>query len=163
VWTERRISYVEPSGTPIKFEIQFLSLSPRINLYRILSTILKIIYSLFQKSCLLLFSWAEQSFSSCHSRNAVTSAQFTLDGLSVTSPLLHQSALSHTSTGTFSTHKIILRFHTGTLPSGPSWPVLGRTFTFTFTFTQIPSSSTPYSLNCTTHLNLAPVLSALVQ
>jgi hypothetical protein len=48
------------------------------------------------KGCLLLFSRAEQSFSSCHShncyqqwQNAVTSAQFALDGLSLTNRFLH--------------------------------------------------------------------------
>jgi hypothetical protein len=40
---------------------------------------------------------------------------------------LDQSGLSHTSARNISTQKIILRFHTSTLPSGPSWPVLGTT------------------------------------
>ena len=163
MWAEGRISYVEPSVTPIKFvEIQFLSLSPQINLYRILSTVLKIIYYSLQRTSLLLFSRAEQSFSSCTPATAVSTdrkqlprheVQLALDGLSLTSRVLHILLQ-----GLFD---VSHRHH-------PLWAFVAcsrenLTCICTCTFTQVPSSSNPYSLNCTTLLNLTPILSALVQ
>ena len=64
---------------------------------------------------------------------------------------LDQVCPSHTSAGTFSTQIIILRFHTVTLPSGPSWPVLGRTLPLPLPSHRYPVPPLPTALRAGLH------------
>ena len=83
-----------------------------------------------------VFSGRAQSFSSCHSHNC----SFCRD--------------------LFDTENYFEVSH-GHPPLWTVVPCSRENLNFTFTFTQVPSSSTPYSLNCTNRLNLTHIISAL--
>ena len=67
---------------------------------------------------------------------------------------LDQPGLSHSSAGNISTQKIILRFHTSSLPSGPSWTALGRTLTLPLPSHRYPVPPLPTALTARLVLTL---------